>query len=764
MRRFTPPALLLALAFVCAGGCGKKKDGPAPDAAGGGGGTEPTPAEAATSARTKLLANLKSSNQNTRRDAIEDLSWEAEVDPNVLPALVELLRDTKGVPKVSGRTFANQINSTSEAAALAIMKCTKGEAVMKAQGLAVLREGLNDKSAAIREHTAYTIGLIGPVAKSLAADVQKLCTDPDANVRGVAFDTLRVIGVADPVALVKLLKSDQEDVVRLTAELIPLTPEMPAEAVAPLTEALTSENSNVRAAAAEGLAAAGPKAAPAAQALVEAVTKSYPAEVDPKTAQFDGSGSAYWRALARIGEPAVAPVAKLLDHTNLFVRALAARTLGDIGPPAKSARDAIKKALGDTIVNVAVEAAVALCRIGEGEQDAIDLIKRAIDAPNGVVAALAIESIPRMGAAGKPLIPLALAKLTDEDPNKRAAALLLVVILPAEDATKVSADVGKLAKDPFKQIRLLTGSVLERLGPAGAPAAEALGRALADEAEEDVRDQFVEALVAMGPAAKPAVPGLLPLVAEKGLPVALRVRAAGALVAADPTSPDVSAALVKATLDDDLSVRSAAIEAIGKLNPLPPAALDTLVKLAKSDPKNGPRVAALRAMVNAGPRAKAANAELDAIATGPQPGLALWAQVARAATDGNLAAASPAIYKGLTDRNIQVRTAAIQALLLLDPKPADLPALQKLMKDINDATRAAAATAAGRFGPDAKDAVSQLRRLLDDRSAEVRVAAADALGRIGPAAKPAITKLKEQLADPTVKLAAQRALNKIEGK
>jgi HEAT repeat protein len=265
----------------------------------------------------------------------------------------------------------------------------------------------------------------------------------------------------------------------------------------------------------------------------------------------------------------------------------------------------------------------------------------------------------------------------------------------------------------------------------------------------------------MGPGAKAAVPGLLPLVAEKGLPPALRARAAGALVVADPASPDVSTALVKATRDDDLAVRAAAIEAIGKLNPLPPSALDTLVKLAKSDPKNGPRVAALRAMVNAGPRAKTANSELDAIAAGPQPGLALWAHVARAATDGNLAAASPAIYKGLTDRNIQVRAAAAQALLLLDPKLADLPTLQKLMKDINAPTRAAAATAAGRFGADAKDAVPQLRRLLDDLDAEVRVAAADSLGRIGPAAKPAVAKLKEQLADPMVKLAAQRALDKI---
>jgi HEAT repeat protein len=758
--RHTALLALLVLLFALAAGCGKKA---APPADGGGGGpgvavqpaTPPDPA----AARNKQLAYLKSNNQKTRTDAIEELSWLAEEDPAVMPALVEMLRD-KGTTG-AGRTLANQVNSTREAAALAILKCTNGEKFMKEKGLPVLKEGLSDPSPVIREHTAYTIGQLGAIAKPLAPDVQKLCTDPDENVRGVAFDTLRVTGVADPVALAKLLKDKREDVVRLAAELIPFVTEMPAEAVPPLMDALTGDNSNIHAAAAEGLAAAGPKAAPAAQALADAVKKAYPAEYDPKTARLDGPEASFWKALGRIGEPAVAPTAKLLEHSNMLVRSLAARTLGEIGPAAKGAKDALKKALTDMTVNVAVEAAIALVKLGESPQDALDLMKRAIDAPNEGVAGYAIEAIPRLGDSGKPLVPLAIAKMSDANPNTRAAAIWLVGQLPPAEATKYAAEVGKQATDELAEIRRFAGRILAQIGPAGSPAAEAVGKALAVEKEEDARDQFVEALIAMGPGAKPALPGLLPLVAAKGLPTLLRAKATDAAAIADPASPEVAAALVKAAADDELNVRVAAAEAIGKLNPLPPNALNTLVQLAKSDPKNGPRVAALRAMAQAGPKAKAAAPELDAIANGPQPGLAMWAKVARAAVDGNIASAAPAIRKGLNDRNVQVRAAATEALLLLPSQPDDLPHLLRLLKDVNGPTRASAATGVGRFGAAAKDAVPELRRLLDDREVEVRIAAADALGLIDSAAQPAVRKLKELRFDPQVKFAAQRALDKI---
>jgi HEAT repeat protein len=754
-------AILLSSLALSAAGCGKKPaPAPAPEdqpAAK----QHPAPPDPAAE-RNKLLAGLKSNKQETRNYSIEELSWVAEDDPAVLPALVEMLKDrgTAG----PGRTLANQVNSTREAAAMAIMLCTNGEKVMKEKGLPVLREGLKDPSPAVREHTAYTVGLIGAVAKPLAPDVQKLCTDKDANVRGVAFDTLRIIGVADPVALVKLLGSKEEDIVRLTAELIPLVKEMPAEAVPPLVEALGSDNANVRLAAAAGLAEAGPKAAPAADALAEAIKKSYPAEFDPAEARLDGPESVYWKALAAIGGPAVAPTAKLLDHKNVLVRALAARTLGEMGEPAKAAKDALAKALNDQTINVAVEAAVALCALNESVQASIDLMKRGIDAPNDAVAGYAIQGIPRMGARGKELVPLALSKMGGPNPNTRLAAVWLVGEIAPAEATKAAADVGKRATDEVPEVRRYAGRVLAQLGPAGSPAAEALGKALATEKELDIRDQFIEALIAMKEGAKPALPGLLPLVADKALDAVLRAKVVAAVVVADPSSPEVASALVKAANDPDVTARAAIATALGKLNPLPADALAALVKLAKTDPKTAVRAAAIQAMATAGPRAKGAKPDLEAISAGQMAGLALWAKVALAAVDGDVKKAAPTIRAGLTQRVGVARNAAAEALLLIGPTAADLPALLKLLRDGNSATRTAAAQNVARLGPVAKDAVPALTKMLDDRDFEARVAAAEALGAIGPAALPAVRKLRELRADPLAKATAQKALDRIEKK
>ena len=97
MRRLAPLALLLGLAVFA--GCGKKPAPPAPDA-GGGVVVEPDAPPDPAAARNKLLATLKSNGQEVRRNAIEDLSWLAEDDPAVLPALVEMLKD-KGTDRKS---------------------------------------------------------------------------------------------------------------------------------------------------------------------------------------------------------------------------------------------------------------------------------------------------------------------------------------------------------------------------------------------------------------------------------------------------------------------------------------------------------------------------------------------------------------------------------------------------------------------------------------------------------------------------------------
>lgn len=761
MRHLAFAALLLALV-----GCGKKQ----PPEPATGGNPEPTPAPAGDNvarSRAHWLGNLKSSNPKTRQEAVDELAVWAETDPETVAALLELLKDmtTAGL----GRTNPTQITSVREAAATALFKAgPKGEAALKEKGLVVLKDGLTDPQPAVREHTAFTLGQLGPLARPLSADVMKLCTSPDEAVRTAAFEALRTIGVTDVAGFAALLTNRNPDVARLAADAVAGLPDIPDAAVPALAAALGSDDPAIRTGAAAGLLTAGPRAAAAAGPLAEAIkkTRAYAGSYSPTKEYSRGPEMVFWRALARIGEPAAAPTAALLAHENALVRGFAATTLGEIGPPAKPAADKLKDALKDRFGFVAVEAACALCRIGEGKYEAVEFVKQAMDAPNSA-AQTAIEAIPRMGEAGKPLVPAALAKLNSENPFARYAAANLVATLPLDEATKAAADLGKLTTDREGDIRMRAGAVLEYLGPAGAPAANALAKAIPGEKKDVIRDQFVDALLAMGPGAKPAVPVLLPLVNEKGIPAERRAKVIAAVASADPASKEVAEALITAAADADHVIRSVAATALGRLDPLPPDALAKLVSLAKTDSRTPPRVAAIKALAAAGPRAKGAKPDLEAIAAGPQPGLALLAKVALAGTDGNISAAAPAIRTGLTDKNAQAREAAAQALLVIGPAADDLPSLLRLLKDANATTQEAAARCIGRLGPAAKDAMPQLVTLLGSKEGNVQLAAVEALAELGPTAKAAEGKLQElagtAASDPVTGTAARRALEKIGG-
>ena len=117
----------------------------------------------------------------------------------------------------------------------------------------------------------------------------------------------------------------------------------------------------------------------------------------------------------------------------------------------------------------------------------------------------------------------------------------------------------------------------------------------------------------------------------------------------------------------------------------------------------------------------------------------------------------------MIDKKPDLRAAAARALVELGPVPDDLPALLKLIKDRDDATREAAVRCLGKLGPAAKEAVPRLVKLLiEDGVGEVRIAAATALGDIGPAALPAVPKLRQAMRDDrAVEPAARKALEKM---
>ena len=150
-------------------------------------------------------------------------------------------------------------------------------------------------------------------------------------------------------------------------------------------DALKARTQPIRIAAAEGLAIAGTRAAPAGCPLAEAIRTSYPAEYDPEAIVVLGPEMAYSRGAGEDRRAGSSTNSRnSWDIRTPLVRALAARTLGEVGASAKPAAGKLREALKDRFGFVAVEAACALCRLGEGKDDAVELVKRAIDAPNNV--------------------------------------------------------------------------------------------------------------------------------------------------------------------------------------------------------------------------------------------------------------------------------------------------------------------------------------------------------------------------------------------
>ncbi|HSQ54383.1 MAG TPA: HEAT repeat domain-containing protein, partial [Gemmata sp.] len=346
------------------------------------------------------------------------------------------------------------------------------------------------------------------------------------------------------------------------------------------------------------------------------------------------------------------------------------------------------------------------------------------------------------------------------------AGIGLVGKLPPEEATKYAADLGELASHKEELIRQRAGIVLEKLGPAAAPAAAALGAAIPQEENGGLRDQFIDALIAMGPAAKEALPTLLKLAAEESAPLAQRQRLISAIVAAAPDSKEVAAVLVKTADDPDQDVRASAATAMAKLNPMPADALAKLVSLAKNDRGTYVRIAAYRSLAVLGPRAAAVKSDVEALAKGKYPEFVLLAKVALASIGGDAAKAAADVRAGLTDRHPQVRAAAIGSLYFIGPAAADLPAISRFLKDRDPTSREFAVKCLAKIGPAAKEAVPQLIKMLDDAEVLVRLAAIDVLGNLGLAAMPAVEKLKQlrgtdMAANPQLSPAARKALEKL---
>ena len=469
----------------------------------------------------------------------------------------------------------------------------------KASGaVAPLVEQLNDRSATVRAHAIHALGEIGPPAKAAAAAIVATVADPDDTVRRQAVGALLKIRPGPEITLPLFIKLMED------------------------------ADPGVRVRVLRAVAEAGPQAVPR---LVEAL---------------NNDKAAYWvclvlRDMGPAAKEAVGPLARKLSDPRPEIRREATLALAAIGDAAAPAVPQIAAMLDDPLLRT--PATYALGSIGRIPADAEAQIRAHARSDDKLLATTSLWALARVHPEDKQRRREAteqlVERLKDADARVRQAAAYALIALPpapeitipamekafqGADQTTIQYAVDAIAVlgapavprliDALKYegVRARVASILGEIGPAAAPAADALA-GLVEDKDPRVADEAVMALAKIGPGASAAVPALLR--ALQRAEDSSRYAIAYALGRIGPAAAEAKPALEKLLTgeDDTLSLVSAwALVQIGAADPDTAARVVPVLIGGLARPDARYRQEAARALEKLGPRAKDALPALNA--------------------------------------------------------------------------------------------------------------------------------------------------------
>src|SRR5207244_3185775 len=180
-------------------------------------------------------------------------------------------------------------------------------------------------------------------------------------------------------------------------------------------------------------------------------------------------------ALASLGPAAVPRLIEALKHENM--RAQVAYTLGQIGPPAAPAADALAKLLSSKDPKVFSEAAFALAKIGPGAAASVSALSAALkqaECPNPHAIVYALGKIGSPALATKPeLIRL----IGDKDQSTAIMAVWALVQVDPRSSEITAKGLPVLVaglNHPLPEPRQMAAETLGSLKSAAKEAAPAL--------------------------------------------------------------------------------------------------------------------------------------------------------------------------------------------------------------------------------------------------------------------------------------------------
>ena len=319
---------------------------------------------------------------------------------------------------------------------------------------------------------------------------------------------------------------------------------------------------------------------------------------------------------------------------------------------------------------------------------------------------------------------------------RRAALIALEVVGPK--AQVVYGLTQALEKDPEPEVRREIAATLGRMGPDAKGAGEALGQALRSDKSDIVREASARALGGrMAPQAIGQVFTLAKALADSHVPT--RVAAVEALRdlgdGAKPALPQLKQ--LAADKKADRFARVYALQIVSKLTiEEPEETLPLLLGvLRENEADEAVRLAALDGIGRFGPLADGAVKDLGSL---------------------------------LTHERATMRKASLVALAKIGPKAADVwPMIKTTLKDADAAVRYQAVRVTGSIAEQQKEAVPALvEAAVKDESTDARLAAIQELGQLGAVAAGAVEALNQLAANDVraaIREAAAEAVKKIKG-
>jgi HEAT repeat protein len=229
---------------------------------------------------------------------------------------------------------------------------------------------------------------------------------------------------------------------------------------------------SVRTVAAALIAGLGPTAAAAVRELCRCLT-----------AEDESLRKAATVALAKIGEPAVPSLRILLQFSNPQPVAAAIEALAMIGRPAAPAAAEIEAAAARFPAGVQLNCAAALCCLTGNPERGLPLLIRALGNSDRLLRAAAAEKIGMLATAAHSAIPNLLQRTQDPEEKVRAAAVLALGRIRAPYSQLLS-DLPLRLADPDAEVRYATVVVLASYGAEARSMLPALRACLQDPVEK----------------------------------------------------------------------------------------------------------------------------------------------------------------------------------------------------------------------------------------------------------------------------------------